>query len=167
MSVQEREYMQLKHVAVVIISGLVLTGCSLLPGQNQTQPDDQVMESQTEETMLRDESAVDEAVMDKQEAEGDVKMPESELVAVVTANNFSYDVKEIKVKQGEKLTISVTNTEGIHDFIIDELAVNSGMIKVGETVELEIPTDKPGTYEYYCSVGQHRQMGMKGTLIIE
>lgn len=158
--------MKFKHLALVIVSGLVLTGCSLLPGQNQNQSGDQTGEAQTQDAMIKDESVKDDAMMDTPEAEGDAMMPESKLIAV-TADDFTYDVKEIRVKQGEKLTVSVTNSEGMHDFVIDELSVNSGMIKAGDTVELEIPTDKPGTYEYYCSVGQHRQMGMKGTLIIE
>jgi plastocyanin len=27
--------------------------------------------------------------------------------------------------------------------------------------------DKKGTFEYYCSVGQHRALGMKGKLVVE
>jgi len=88
-------------------------------------------------------------------------------VIPVQANNYVYDVKEIKAKQGEKVTVSFTNAEGFHDFVIDELEVNTGMVPAGQTVTVEIPTDKPGTYSFYCSVGDHRQKGMEGTLIIE
>lgn len=95
-------------------------------------------------------------------------MMEAESAVVsVQANDFTYDVKEIRAKQGEKVKVSFTNNEGFHDFLIDELNVNSGMVGVGQTVELEIPTDQPGEYFFYCSVGDHRQRGMEGKLIIE
>lgn len=85
----------------------------------------------------------------------------------VEGNNFTFDVEEIEVKQGEKVIVAFTSNEGFHDFVIDELGVNTGMVPSGQTVEVEIPTDKPGTYSFYCSVGEHRQQGMEGTLIIE
>lgn len=155
--------MQLKHIALVLISGAVFSGCSLLPGKNQEPPSEKNMQAPAvEETQVMPEKT-DEAM---ESSTPDAMMEEGKMVKIV-ADDFKYDVKEIKVKKGEKLTVSVMNSKGFHDFVIDELAVNSGMLEVGNTMELEIPTDKPGTYEYYCSVGQHRQMGMKGTLIIE
>ena len=150
--------MQLKYIALVLVSGVVFSGCSLLPAKEQTVPV-QPMETQVEEKPANDESAMETT-------EPEAMMAEGKVVEVV-ADDFKYDVKEIRVKQGEKLTVSVMNSQGFHDFVIDELEVNSGMITAGDTMELEIPTDKPGTYEFYCSVGQHRQMGMKGMLIIE
>ena len=30
-----------------------------------------------------------------------------------------------------------------------------------------VVSDKTGSFEYYCSVGTHRQMGMKGTLTVK
>ena len=32
---------------------------------------------------------------------------------------------------------------------------------------VEFTVDKTGTFEYYCSVGQHRANGMVGNLIVE
>ncbi len=153
--------MQFKHIALVLVSGVVFSGCSLLPQKDQQLPPEQPMETQVEETgeMPANTESVTETTAPETTTEGKV--------VPVVANDFAYDVSEIRVKKGEKLTVSVTNSQGFHDFVIDELAVNSGMIKAGDTMELEIPTDKPGTYEFYCSVGQHRKMGMKGTLIVE
>ena len=37
----------------------------------------------------------------------------------------------------------------------------------GQIDEVEFVVDKAGTFEYYCSVGNHRQMGMVGKLIVE
>ncbi len=32
---------------------------------------------------------------------------------------------------------------------------------------VEFTADKKGTFEYYCSVGEHRVNGMKGKFIVE
>jgi len=81
--------------------------------------------------------------------------------------NFSFDVKEIRVKKGDKVVINFTNTEGFHDFKIDEFAVATKQIKAGETDKISFTSDKTGSFEYYCSVGQHRKNGMWGKLIVE
>jgi plastocyanin len=150
-----RDQMQLTKVAIVLTSGLVFAGCSLLPGQTKTEP------APAEEVMIKGELP-EEVVGEIEES----SMTQTQTVNL-TAEDFTFGVKEIRVKQGEKLVVAVLNKEGTHDFVIDELEVSTGIISQGDTIEVEIPTDKPGTYEYYCSVNSHRQMGMKGTLIIE
>jgi len=57
--------------------------------------------------------------------------------------------------------------EGTHDFVIDEFNVATKMTKTGETDTVEFIADKAGVFEYYCSVGEHRKMGMVGTLTVE
>jgi nitrite reductase (NO-forming) len=81
--------------------------------------------------------------------------------------NYAFDVKEIKVKLNDKVKINFTNTEGFHDFKIDEYNVATKQIKAGETESVEFVADKAGTFEYYCSVGQHRANGMFGKIIVE
>lgn len=83
------------------------------------------------------------------------------------AGAFYYSVKEIKVKKGDKVTITFTSKDMMHDFNIDELGVKSEIAKAGETKTVEFTADKVGTFEYYCSVGQHRKMGQIGKLIVE
>ncbi len=85
----------------------------------------------------------------------------------VSGANFSFSLKEIKVKRGDKVKIVFTNNEGFHDLIIDEFKVNTGQIKASETKTVEFTADKTGIFEYYCSVGQHRANGMFGQLIVE
>lgn len=85
----------------------------------------------------------------------------------VTASNFKYDVKTIKVKKGDTVKIIFKNSEGFHDFIIDEFDVATNQIGAEEEDEVEFEATKVGTFEYYCSVGKHRSMGMVGKLIVE
>ena len=85
----------------------------------------------------------------------------------VTAANFSYDLKELKVKKGDTVVLTFKNAEGFHDLKIDEFDVATNKIGEGEEEEVEFVADKAGTFEYYCSVGSHRKMGMVGKLIVE
>lgn len=84
----------------------------------------------------------------------------------VEAGMFYFNPKEIEVKKGEKVRIILKNVEGVHDFVIDELGVNSGIIQAGQNTEFEFVAGKVGEFEYYCSVSNHRAMGMKGTLFV-
>jgi len=84
----------------------------------------------------------------------------------VEAGVYYFKPSEIKVKKGEKVRIVLKNVEGMHDFVIDELKVNSGIIQSGQTTEFEFVAEKTGEFEYYCSVSNHRAMGMKGTLVV-
>lgn len=85
----------------------------------------------------------------------------------IVGNNFSFDVSEIRVKKGEKIKIVFNNKEGFHDWVIDEFNVRTSKLQSGQTAEVEFVADKTGSFEYYCSVGSHRAMGMKGKLIVE
>lgn len=85
----------------------------------------------------------------------------------VEASNFVFSLKEIKVKEGEKVVINFVNKEGFHDFVLDEFNAKTSQLKAGGIEKLEFIANKKGTFEYYCSVGQHRQMGMKGNFVVE
>lgn len=90
----------------------------------------------------------------------------AEQTITVEGGNFFFKPNEVRVKKGEKVTITFTNSGGMHNFVIDELNVTSETINSGST-KVEFTPDKAGTYEFYCSIGNHRSMGMKGTLIVE
>ncbi|MCK6462920.1 MAG: cupredoxin domain-containing protein [Candidatus Pacebacteria bacterium] len=85
----------------------------------------------------------------------------------VSGENFSFSLKEIRVKKGDKVRINFTSAGGFHDWAIDEFNAKTDRVENGGKVSVEFTADKAGTFEYYCSVGQHRQNGMKGQLIVE
>ena len=85
----------------------------------------------------------------------------------VVGNNFSFAPAVIKVKKGDTVKVTFTNSGGFHDFKIDEFGVATKKINDGASEVVTFVADKAGSFEYYCSVGTHRQMGMKGTLIVE
>jgi len=85
----------------------------------------------------------------------------------VEAGSYYYKPNIITVKKGEKVKIIMNSVSMMHDFNIDELGVKMPIVKNGDTGTVEFTADKVGTFEYYCSVGQHRQMGQVGQLTVE
>lgn len=85
----------------------------------------------------------------------------------VKGDNFTFAPSSITVKKGDTVRITFINAEGFHDWKLDEFNVATQKIGVGAKEVVEFVADKAGSFEYYCSVGSHRQMGMKGTLIVE
>jgi cytochrome c oxidase subunit 2 len=85
----------------------------------------------------------------------------------VEGGAFYFKPNEIKVKKGEKVKLTFTNAGGMHDFVVDELNVKTDVIGSGKSTTVEFTPDKTGTFEFYCSVGNHRQMGMKGKITVE
>ncbi len=85
----------------------------------------------------------------------------------VLGSNFVFDIKEIRVKKGDVVTIIFGSTDGFHDFVIDEFNAKTERLKTGGKTSITFTADKIGTYKYYCSVGSHRMNGMVGNLIVE
>lgn len=83
---------------------------------------------------------------------------------IISGQNFSFSPSLIAVKKGDKVKITFKNTSGFHDFKIDAYGLATKQSKSPYQEVLEFTTDKAGSFEYYCSVGSHRAMGMKGTL---
>ena len=77
-----------------------------------------------------------------------------------------FSLNEIKVKKGDTVKITITNTAGTHDFMLDEFNINQET-PLNQPVVVEFIADKAGTFEYYCSKYNHRELGQKGNLIVE
>ena len=90
----------------------------------------------------------------------------------ITGDNFRFFMEgvespDLRVKEGDRVRIDFTNEEGFHDWKIDEFNASTAQISAGQSESIEFVADRKGTFEYYCSVGQHRANGMKGNLIVE
>lgn len=85
----------------------------------------------------------------------------------VTGSNFAFAPNVLIVKKGETVKITLKNTDGFHDLKIDEFNVATKRIRGGESETITFVANKIGNFEYYCSVGEHRAMGMKGTLVVQ
>jgi len=85
----------------------------------------------------------------------------------VSGKNFSFTPSTLTVKKGDTVKITFQSTQGFHDLVVDGYNVQTKTIPAGQTDTISFTADKAGTFEYYCSVGNHRAMGMKGTLTVQ
>ena len=85
----------------------------------------------------------------------------------ITGTSFKFDVKEIRVKEGDMVRITFKNAQGLHDWVVDAFAARTRQLQAGQEETIQFVANKKGTFEYYCSVGNHRQQGMVGKLIVE
>jgi plastocyanin len=85
----------------------------------------------------------------------------------VDGTNYKFEPSLITVKKGDKVKITFNSTQGFHDFVVDEFGAATKQIQSPGTEVIEFVADKVGSFEYYCSVGAHRSMGMVGTLKVE
>lgn len=84
----------------------------------------------------------------------------------VRGSNFAFAPSTLNVNQGDQVVINFINDSGTHDLKIDEFGAATPVITGGQNATISFTADKTGTFEYYCSVGNHRQMGMVGTLTV-
>lgn len=87
---------------------------------------------------------------------------------IVEGSSFAFAPKVLNVNKGDTVKITFVNRTGFHDFVIDEFAgAKTKQINGGQSETITFVADKAGSFEYYCSVGTHRQMGMVGTLVVK
>jgi cytochrome c oxidase subunit 2 len=140
----------------IILLPLILVGCNVTPAVDESGG------SNPEGEVVEQEGQTQEGQADGGQGE------EGEVVEVtLSARNFTFGQEEIRVKQGDRVRVTINNTQGTHDFVIDEFEVNSGIIATGSSTTVEFIAGEPGSYAYYCDVGNHRKLGMEGTLVVE
>jgi len=98
--------------------------------------------------------------------------PDEVKTFIVTEENFKFFIDgvenpEIKVQKGDRIHIEFESTSGFHDWVIDEFDAATQKVSEGETTSVDFIATETGTFEYYCSVGNHRAQGMKGNFIVE
>ena len=86
---------------------------------------------------------------------------------IVNGSNFAFSPSTITVNKGDRVRIVFKNQGGMHDWKLDEFGAKTKVINGGESETIEFVADKAGSFEYYCSIGTHRQMGMKGVFIVK
>lgn len=90
-----------------------------------------------------------------------------EVEVTVEGSNFKFSPSTIKASKGDTVRLTFKSSGGIHDLTVDEFDVQTSQLGDGEEEEVEFVAGKTGTFEYYCSVGNHRNMGMVGKLVVE
>ncbi|OGF26934.1 hypothetical protein A2477_04200 [Candidatus Falkowbacteria bacterium RIFOXYC2_FULL_47_12] len=139
---------------------------------NENQPANANQEQNAADTYLQGEVTTTDAsntpaVPDDQTSTGAMVKDGAVKTFTVEGQNFSYAPNTITVNKGDKVKIIFKNIGGTHNWILDEFNVSTPIIQTGQSAEVTFTADKTGTFEYYCSIGSHRAMGMVGTLTVQ
>ena len=93
------------------------------------------------------------------------------VVAITEADSkFHFEPRSLEVKAGQAVLVRVVNVGPLspHDFVITELGVRTRLLEPGqeELLDFNAP-NRPGTYEFICSVPGHAALGMVGQLVVK
>ena len=171
----------MKFLTPIIVFVLVLAGYLFFTNNNNdsasndTSLDTPALDSEDADVMI--ESAEEEQaqpprfqpqnVSDSSETQDTQATSSDEQLFYVSGVNYEFDLKEIRVKEGDTVTINFISEEGFHDWTLDEFDVQTDAVDEREEASVTFVADQKGTFEYYCSIGNHRERGMVGTLIVE
>lgn len=127
-------------------------------------PTDDGLEPYDDEPVVDEQPPMDEAALHDDDKVADDAI---EQVFNLDSFRFGYSEEEIIVNQGDTVTINLTSSDGRHDWVVDEFNAATEIIEEGETTSVTFVADQVGEFEFYCSVGSHREQGMVGTLIVQ
>lgn len=89
-------------------------------------------------------------------------------VVKVTAKEFAFEPREVKIKAGQPVRLVLENRGVIeHDIVLEKLGVKTATIQPGKTAELTFTPKAKGRYPIVCSVPGHKEAGMTGVLVVE
>jgi len=97
---------------------------------------------------------------DEGRAVGDVKE------FIIEGQNFEFSDTVLSVARGDTVRIVFRSVQSFHDWRIEGFNTGTRRITAGQQATVEFVADQAGTFEFFCSVGNHRQLGMRGTLTV-
>lgn len=138
-------------VVIAIAGGLFFVmGNKNQAGEDSMAPVEEVM---TDDTM---EESTEGATME----DGDI------VSVTMEAGSFYFKPNTISAKLGQTVRVTVNSVSMQHDFVIDELGVKSAVLPSGKSETVEFVASEVGNFEFYCSIGNHKQQGMVGVLTV-
>jgi nitrite reductase (NO-forming) len=84
----------------------------------------------------------------------------------ITATEFKFSPNSIAVPLGQKVTLTLDNRGVVEHDVTVQGAGFSLSAKPGQTATGEFTFDKPGAFDFFCSIAGHKDAGMKGTLSV-
>ncbi|MFQ5720271.1 MAG: TAT-dependent nitrous-oxide reductase [Acidobacteriota bacterium] len=89
----------------------------------------------------------------------------------MTAIRSKYGLNSFKVKQGDEVTVTLTNIETIrdmsHGWALEDYGINVAL-DPGQTKEVTFTADRPGTHWYYCTwFCSALHLEMRGRMLVE
>ncbi len=87
----------------------------------------------------------------------------------IVETDFALDPAEVTVdRAGTYVFVARNEAQSVHALEIEGHGIEAETenIQPGQSAELRVNLE-PGTYVMYCPVGNHREMGMEGEVIVE
>ena len=122
-------------------------------------------------TVVEQQETIEPVVAPEEVDEPDAVLPQYGSSFRVTAENYVFYIgfqanPDLYVNVGDTITIHFESIGGFHNFVIDEYGATK-QVRTGQKDRFTFVADTAGTFDYYCSVKDHRSRGMKGKLIVE
>ena len=86
----------------------------------------------------------------------------------VIGAEYSFSPNTISLVKGEKVALTFKNMGRMpHNLVIDELGISTKTIQPGQSDTVEFTPSEVGIFAFYCSISNHRSMGMEGSLEVK
>lgn len=87
----------------------------------------------------------------------------------IVASEYKFEPSEIRVKKGETVKLTLKNSGNMpHNWSVEKMmGASIDQVSAGQNGTITITPSQRGTFVTYCSIGQHRKLGMVGKLIVE
>lgn len=163
-------------ITTIIVLILIAVGIFFLiktPAEKDVEEDvhePEVVSSQEEGLNQDQEPVQNEIVEQEQEVQNQQEEVNNSIIGevAVSATDSRFNPSSITAKAGQNMKIVFTNNGSMHhDFVIEGLGVRTNAIGPGQTETVEFLVPAPGNYTFYCSVDNHRELGMVGSFIVE
>ena len=155
-------------LGVVLVIAIVVGFVSFMTYKNKSNSEVMTTDNATDSMTNESESTLNSTESATQKMNDEKTTNTGDSVSVsVEGGNFYFKPNTINAKVGQTVKVTLNAVSMQHDFVIDALNVKSATIQSGKSTTVEFVPTKAGSFEFYCSVGNHKQMGMVGTLIVE
>ena len=84
----------------------------------------------------------------------------------LTASEFAFDQPTLRLDPGQHVHLSLQNRGVIQHNLHVEGSSATLQADPGTTAQGDFSFDRPGTYEFFCSIPGHKEAGMTGKLIV-
>lgn len=140
--------------AIYIIVGVFLAlAVGVFLFMRQPQPKGQGQVTPTPTTVATEEG---------QPAEDEVRKIE------VVGTEYTFSPSALSLTKGQKVILTFRNMGRMpHNLVVDELEVATKTIAGGQSDTVEFTPSEIGTFAFYCSISNHRRMGMEGSLEVK
>ena len=93
---------------------------------------------------------------------------EAAQMVTVEGTDYSFSPSTINLTRDKEVTITFKNMGKLpHNLVISDLGVSTDTITPGKETTVTFVPEEVGTFEFICSIGNHEEKGMKGTVVVK